>query len=787
MKRILIVAADGLTKSGVPNVFVNIIRNLSSYGYSFDVLYFDDKDSFYKEEIEKYGGRVIYSPIDTKKTSKLKKLFVKLRYTKEIKNIIAKYGPYHCVHSFKGFESGYILKAAYKAGIKHRISHMTFFYNAPDNRLVRLIENHERRLVEKYSTYVVSDSERTSRNNMPTSKKRMVIRNFVDENTFSFSELESGIKGISFIQIGSYCQNKNQLFSLEIFKKIIEFYPESHLHFVGFRNPDDVSYFDTLKEEVEKYDLNQHVSFHEHDADTKSLFRRCNYLLFPSFNESFGIVVVEAQLSGLPCFCSDSISKEGNCGGCTYLPISDVNKWVKTICDEFKKDSGSHKQFDCSRFKKENIVKQYIDIYEGKIVLARDKTSTKTKKKCFLFNLKNLKMSILSFVAVFFGSVFLLVSGATNTDTKTFGSASYAAEIIKENEKVDHLALIVEQKQKGVVPDTASELRSLYGAFGNRESNYAGTINASKDKNLTFADFDLDSRVSFVYVQTGVQVSNTKDDNGVIHHRMEFYPLELMFEFYPNNPTGFYSFLYLSTSQARKVIDYRYPGLFNSELTTNDLLNNDNFVGKCKEIIGTGINIKFDETVKSFQITNIFYEKDYFYNVVHNTIGEFLVGYNQYPDGFQKQATYFLNKYEYQNKFYMSYIKERFDKNDCDFSAASIGLNANLDSNKLFKFLDDGSNIASTIFLVVSIASYLISIFVMVRFKLLSYPFLFYLLIALLTPYLLGFVLWKISKNVAFFSSYFTVSLLIVLLVISTFLICYSLILKWSAGKKKHE
>ena len=63
MKRVLIVAADGLTKSGVPNVFINIIRNMSNKGYVFDVLYFDEKDAFYKKEIESFGGKAIYSPI----------------------------------------------------------------------------------------------------------------------------------------------------------------------------------------------------------------------------------------------------------------------------------------------------------------------------------------------------------------------------------------------------------------------------------------------------------------------------------------------------------------------------------------------------------------------------------------------------------------------------------------------------------------------------------------------------------------------------------------------------
>ena len=366
MKRVLIIAADGLTKSGVPNVFINIIRNLSGKGFSFDVLYFDNDGAFYKDEIEKYGGRAIYSPIDTLKTSKISKFKTKLKYVNEIQTVISNYGPYDCVHSFKGFESGYFLKGAKKMGVSQRIAHLTFFYKKPKNVAVRLIENYEKRLVEKYSTFVVSDSERTSNNNMPKSKKRIVIRNFVDEDYYSFSELQRDNEGINFIQIGSYCSNKNQLFSLNIFKKIVKVFPESKLAFVGFRNPDDMQYLDSLVDEVKKLGLDNHVSFHKHDADTRQLFKRSNFLLFPSHNESFGIVVIEAQLSGLYCFCSDSISQEGNCGGCIYLPLSNPELWISNIFDLFKKNNGEHRAFDCSKFNKCNIIKTYMDIYEGK-------------------------------------------------------------------------------------------------------------------------------------------------------------------------------------------------------------------------------------------------------------------------------------------------------------------------------------------------------------------------------------------------------------------------------------
>ena len=406
------------------------------------------------------------------------------------------------------------------------------------------------------------------------------------------------------------------------------------------------------------------------------------------------------------------------------------------------------------------------------------------KLKKFFIDVIDRKKSLISFFTFFLGAICLMVSGATNSDTKTYSSALYVANLVEHDNHATHVAVIAEQKENGIVPDTATELRSLYGAFGNRESNYAGTINASKNGEITFADFEQEERLSFVYVQTGVQVSDKKDDDGTIHHRMEFYPLELMFEFYPNDPHSFYSFLYLSTSQARKVIDLRYPGLFEEDISLDELLKNNDFILKCKEIIGTGVNIKFNETIKNFQITNIFYEKDYFYNIVHRTVGEFLVGYNQYPEGFQKQATYFLNKYEYQNKFYLNYIKEKYSIKKCNFDTASVGMNATINNKLVFECFNQTSNVTSIILLVTSFVFLGFGFVFMFKFRLYNLTFVLYAIVSLMMPFAVGFILWKITDVLAFFSPFFTIALLSTLIIVSTVFICYSLVLRRKVGNE---
>lgn len=365
MKRILIVASDGITKSGVPNVFMNIMRHMHNMGYVFDVLYFDETLPFFKEEIVSLGGKLIFSNLDKRKTNKIQKLLIKRQTSKIIEKIIKENGPYDCVHSFKGLDSGYVLRAAYKCGVPSRVSHMAFTFFPSKNPFIRFIENHERKLIDKYSIYVVSDSEKTAINNIPYSKKNIVIQNFYDE-TFTYNDVREKTNEISFIQIGSYSFNKNQLFSINILKDILKQYPNSILHFVGFKNSGDPTYFDKLCSYVKENNLSDHIVFHKHDENTKELFTKCHYLLFPSLSESFGIVPVEAQASGLSCFCSDTVTRENNCGGCTYLPLKEPQKWIEAIINDFEATKGAHKKFNLTNFSAKEIVKKYELVYENK-------------------------------------------------------------------------------------------------------------------------------------------------------------------------------------------------------------------------------------------------------------------------------------------------------------------------------------------------------------------------------------------------------------------------------------
>ena len=365
MKKVLIVAADGLSKSGVPNVFMSIIKNLSPEGYVFDVAYFDTNHTYYANEIESFGGKAIYVKTNYGKKGKIKKLLDKMKLKNRIKKILKENGPYDVVHSFKGFESGYILQAAKELKIEKRFSHLCFRYSESSNPLIRMIEKKEITKTKKYSTHAIFDSIGNMNNNLPGFEKNVLIRNCYNEDELFFSPLLSKEDSIKLVQVGSYSSNKNQKFTLELFERLLKEKPLSQLHFIGFPNADDPTYYDDLLKMIEKKHLGSSVFTHSFDAKLRDIFAQCNYCIFPSVIESFGIVPIEAQSVGLRCFCSDSIPQENNVGGCVYLPLSNLDLWVSSILEDYKKTLGEHSKFDLTAFSKKEIMQQYLNLYKG--------------------------------------------------------------------------------------------------------------------------------------------------------------------------------------------------------------------------------------------------------------------------------------------------------------------------------------------------------------------------------------------------------------------------------------
>lgn len=366
-------------------------------------------------------------------------------------------------------------------------------------------------------------------------------------------------------------------------------------------------------------------------------------------------------------------------------------------------------------------------------------------------------------IFLFAASLVFLASGAANSSTKVYSSAVYYSELIKNNDDIKYLPLIVEQQDEDhTLIDTATEFRALYGAFGNRITNFAGTVNADKENDIYFSDIETEN-LSFVYAHIGF--SNSPEKEGTKYYggyRHEFYPLHLLYEGTANKKREDFSFLYLSQSQADKLIAAK------AEYNTYD------------DLINESVDLEFNGEVYRWTIDNIYIEEDYFYNAVTNVMGEFLLGYRYYPEGFNKQATFFLNEHEYENKFFIDYATSTYSKSHYTYKTSDFRINVS--EKKGLSFTTINLDVLSIFILIGALVLIGFAGFFIAQSRYFhSLAYCTYFVLSAIIPYAIAHVIFLLFKNTYLFSPFGTTAIMIYIIILVLFLILAAILY----GRKK--
>lgn len=131
--------------------------------------------------------------------------------------------------------------------------------------------------------------------------------------------------------IGYMDTEKNHMFLLSVFKKLLSVRPESKLVLIGDGR---------LRSEIEQYieteNLKDSVLVLGKRGDACSLYSAMDAFVLPSLFEGLPLSLVEAQTAGLPCFVSNAVTKQADLtGSVTYLGIAEEDKdsWVQVLTD----------------------------------------------------------------------------------------------------------------------------------------------------------------------------------------------------------------------------------------------------------------------------------------------------------------------------------------------------------------------------------------------------------------------------------------------------------------------
>ncbi len=135
--------------------------------------------------------------------------------------------------------------------------------------------------------------------------------------------------------VGRFFEPKNHTFLVEVFSEINKKNENAHLVLVG-----DGVLRKEIEEKIRTLNLENKVSFLGNRLDIADLLSAFDVFLFPSLWEGLPLTLIEAQSAELPCFVSDTITKDIHCSNLmTYLPLDiGAEKWADCILCYKKKD-----------------------------------------------------------------------------------------------------------------------------------------------------------------------------------------------------------------------------------------------------------------------------------------------------------------------------------------------------------------------------------------------------------------------------------------------------------------
>lgn len=347
-------------------MLMNIYRKINRDQFQFDFVCVGDEHFDYQDEVLNLGGRLHRIPNETNKSLKKRYQFCL--------NLFKSNPGYNIAHSHLAFNSAYILLAAKLANVKTRISHSHCTNEKCRNTLPRIAyRSLSRAIFPRVTTNALACGLAASRYLYGRyHKNAVIIKNGIDIESFAInrqvkreffrSKILSNEKQLILSHIGSLNKNKNQTFSLSVAKELKSKGVDFLMLFVG--TGEDRSYLEKLTAD---YSLTQNVKFLGTRSDLPDIYAGSDFVLLPSFNEGFPLVLVEAQAAGVPAIISSTISKEVDLQvGCISFHSTEngTSSWTNAIIN------GNYKSSLDNEARIRRITSQGFDISTSKTTLV---------------------------------------------------------------------------------------------------------------------------------------------------------------------------------------------------------------------------------------------------------------------------------------------------------------------------------------------------------------------------------------------------------------------------------
>lgn len=328
---------DRMLRGGIQTFVIENMKHMDREKVQIDYLLLDDGVHYDLEDTLKEMGSEVY---------KLKGIWLRkptdyFKYFKAIDNFFKEHNDYKVVHLHSSSKNFYVLKSAKKYGIPVRIAHSHNIGFQSKSKLQILIGNLCKPLLKMYATDYFACSEIAGEwlfgKNAVKKNKVKVIHNAVDLDKYKFNEEKRNelrkklnIEDKFVVgHVGRFTNQKNHTFLIDIFNEIHKKRPDSVLMLVGTGEKEK-----EIHEKVDRLGLTKDVLFMGFQNNVNEYMWAMDVFVFPSLYEGLGLVLIEAQATGMKCFTSkDVVPKEAQVSTLLqYVSLSDSEViWANKI------------------------------------------------------------------------------------------------------------------------------------------------------------------------------------------------------------------------------------------------------------------------------------------------------------------------------------------------------------------------------------------------------------------------------------------------------------------------
>lgn len=359
---------DRMLRGGIQSLVIDWVSRFDKEKIQVDFLLLDDGNEYELENTLKGMGCMVY---------KLKGIWIKtpvdfIKESKALDNFFEKHHDYKVVHLHSSSKNYMVLKYAKKYGISMRIAHSHNIDFQTKNPLKKIMGNLLKPRLIKYSTDFFACSKIAGEwlfgNKIVNSPKFKVIHNAIDYDKFKFNisyrkeyrkKLNISESEIVIGHIGRFVNQKNHNFLIDIFYDLFKKNSKYKLLLIGTGKLEN-----KIKKKVQSLGIEKAVIFAGFQSNANKYLQAMDIFVFPSKYEGLGLVLVEAQASGLPCFAtSNKIPTEVKINkNFHFLPLQ-KKLWINTILNMDKTRLDSRNELKAKKYLIEDVVLELEKIY----------------------------------------------------------------------------------------------------------------------------------------------------------------------------------------------------------------------------------------------------------------------------------------------------------------------------------------------------------------------------------------------------------------------------------------